>query len=149
VPPESGASLIHNDFKFDNIAFNPLSPPHVSSVFDWEMATVGDPLMDLGTSLGYWVEPSEIEGLSAAFIGPTWLPGALSRRELVDRYVERRGLSSGDMRFYYVYGVFKIAVIVQQIYARFVHGFTRDDRFANLDSCVHQLARQAARAMAT
>jgi aminoglycoside phosphotransferase (APT) family kinase protein len=107
------------------------------------MATLGDPLMDLGTSLGYWVEASEIAQLSASFVGPTWLPGALTRKELVDRYTERRGLASCDMRYYHVFGLFKIAVIVQQIYARFVRGSTSDSRFAALASCVRQLARQA------
>jgi aminoglycoside phosphotransferase (APT) family kinase protein len=112
------------------------------------MATIGDPLMDLGTTLGYWVEASETEQLSASFVGPTWLPGALTRRELVDRYAERRGLGACDMRYYYVFGLFKIAVIVQQIYARFVRGFTSDSRFATLDSCVRQLAQQATRVIA-
>ena len=126
----------------------PISPAKVSTVFDWEMATIGDPLMDLGTSLGYWVEASEIEQLSASFVGPTWLPGALTRKELVERYAERRGLGSCDMRYYHVFGLFKIAVIVQQIYVRFARGFTSDPRFATLDSCVRQLARQAAHAIA-
>jgi aminoglycoside phosphotransferase (APT) family kinase protein len=148
LPAESGASLIHNDFKFDNVAFDPQMPQRVSTVFDWEMATIGDPLMDLGTTLGYWIESSETEQMSASFIGLTWLPGALTRRELVERYAQRRGLASCDMRYYYIYGVFKIAVIVQQIYARFVRGFTNDGRFATLNSCVLQLARRGALAIA-
>jgi aminoglycoside phosphotransferase (APT) family kinase protein len=148
IPPESGTSLVHNDFKFDNMAFDPSCPAKVSTVFDWEMATIGDPLMDLGTSLGYWVEASEIGQLSASFVGPTWLPGALTRKELVERYAERRGLGTCDMRYYHVFGLFKIAVIVQQIYVRFARGLTSDARFANLDSCVRQLARQATCAMA-
>jgi aminoglycoside phosphotransferase (APT) family kinase protein len=148
IPPEGGTSLIHNDFKFDNVAFDPDCPAEVSTVFDWEMATVGDPLMDLGTTLGYWVEASEIGQLTASFVGPTWLPGALTRNELVQRYAQRRGFGSLDMRYYHVFGLFKIAVIVQQIYVRFARGFTQDARFANLDACVRQLARQAARAIA-
>jgi aminoglycoside phosphotransferase (APT) family kinase protein len=148
IPPESGTSLIHNDFKFDNVAFDPGSPAKVSTVFDWEMATVGDPLMDLGTTLGYWVEAAETAQLTASFIGPTWMPGALTRRELVERYAERRGLGSCDMRYYHVFGLFKIAVIVQQIYVRFARGSTNDARFASLDACVRQLARQSARALA-
>ena len=148
MPPESGTSLIHNDFKFDNVAFDPDCPTRVSTVFDWEMATIGDPLMDLGTSLGYWVEASETAQLTASFVGPTWLPGALTRKELVERYAERRGLASCDMRYYHVFGLFKIAVIVQQIYVRFARGFTSDTRFANLDSCVRQLARLATQAIA-
>jgi len=147
IPAESGASLIHNDFKFDNVAFDPKCLARVSTVFDWEMATIGDPLMDLGTSLGYWVEASETEQLTASFVGPSWLPGALTRKELVDRYAERRGLGSCDMSYYHVFGLFKIAVIVQQIYVRFACGFTSDSRFATLDSCVRQLSRQAAHAI--
>jgi aminoglycoside phosphotransferase (APT) family kinase protein len=149
IPAESGASLIHNDFKFDNVAFDPQCAGQVSTVFDWEMATLGDPLMDLGTSLGYWVESQEIAQLSASFVGPTWLPGAMTRKELVERYSERRGLPSCDMRYYHVFGLFKIAVIVQQIYVRFVRGATSDERFATLDACVRQLARQAAHEIAT
>jgi len=148
LPAESGASLIHNDFKFDNVAFDPQNPRQVSTILDWEMATIGDPLMDLGTTLGYWVEASEIAQLSASFVGPTWLPGALTREELVDRYAARRGLASCNMRYYYVFGLFKIAVIVQQIYARFARGSTGDPRFATLNSCVRQMARQATRAIA-
>lgn len=148
MPAESGVSLIHNDFKFDNVAFDPTAPERVATVFDWEMATIGDPLMDLGTTLGYWVEASEIEQLSASFVGPSWLPGALTRRELLDRYAARRGIETFDMRYYYVFGLFKIAVIVQQIYARFARGFTQDPRFASLETCVCQLARQAAHAIA-
>jgi aminoglycoside phosphotransferase (APT) family kinase protein len=148
IPAETGASLIHNDFKFDNVAFDLNNPAHVSSVFDWEMATIGDPLMDLGTTLGYWVEASETEQLSASFVGPTWLPGALTRTELVERYSQRRGLPSRDMRYYYAFGLFKIAVIVQQIYNRFVRGSTSDPLFAAINSCVRQLARQAAHAIA-
>jgi aminoglycoside phosphotransferase (APT) family kinase protein len=144
MPTESGVSLLHNDYKFDNVAFDPDSPARVSTVFDWEMATIGDPLMDLGTTLGYWIEAPETEQLSASFIGPTWLPGALTRTELIERYAQRRGLASCDMRYYHVYGLFKIAVIVQQIYVRFARGFTSDPRFATLDACVCQLARLAA-----
>jgi aminoglycoside phosphotransferase (APT) family kinase protein len=148
MPPESGTSLIHNDFKFDNVGFDLIRPAKVSTIFDWEMATIGDPLMDLGTSLGYWVEASEIAQLSASFVGPTWLPGALTRRELVERYAERRGLGSCDMQYYHVFGLFKIAVIVQQIYVRFARGDTKDTRFAALDSCVRQLAQLAAKTIA-
>ncbi len=148
MPQESGTSLIHNDFKFDNVAFDLNYPSQVSTVFDWEMATIGDPLMDLGTSLGYWVEAPEIAQLSASFVGPTWLPGALTRKELVERYTERRGLGSCNMRYYHVFGLYKIAVIVQQIYVRFARGYTKDTRFATLDSCVRQLARFAAQAIA-
>jgi aminoglycoside phosphotransferase (APT) family kinase protein len=144
LPAESGVAIIHNDFKFDNIAFDPDNPRRVATVLDWEMATIGDPLMDLGSTLGYWVEASEAEELAASFVGPTWLPGAMTRQELIDRYAERRGLQSSDMQYYRVFGLFKIAVIVQQIYARFKRGLTHDPRFETLDASVRSLARQAA-----
>lgn len=143
MPAECGASLIHNDFKFDNVAFDPKQPEKITAVFDWEMTTLGDPLMDVGTTLGYWVEANEVGQLSEAVVGPTALPGAMTRAELWDRYTARRGLAGRESRFYYVYGLFKIAVIIQQIYVRFVRGHTQDPRFATLASRVQQLARQA------
>lgn len=142
-PPESGAALIHNDFKYDNVVLDPTDLARVVAVLDWEMATVGDPLMDLGTTLGYWVEAGDSQGLRWHATGPTDLPGSLTRRELVDRYAERTGRDVTNVLFYYVFGLYKIAVIVQQIYARYVRGHTRDARFAQLNELVAVLAEQA------
>jgi aminoglycoside phosphotransferase (APT) family kinase protein len=105
--------------------------------------------MDLGTTLGYWVEAGDPPPLRLAAMGPTDLPGSLTRRELVDRYAERTGRNVADVLFYYVFGLYKIAVIVQQIYARYVRGYTRDPRFARLDGLVAVLAEQADRAVGT
>ena len=113
------------------------------------MATVGDPLMDLGTTLGYWVEADDPEGLKRVATGPTYLPGSLSRRELAARYCEQTGRQLTDMLFYYCYGLFKIAGIVQQIYARYARRYTRDPRFARLNEWVAVLAQQASRALET
>jgi aminoglycoside phosphotransferase (APT) family kinase protein len=149
VPAESAAALIHNDFKFDNLLLDPDDLTKVVAVFDWEMATIGDPLMDLGTTLGYWVESTDSEGLQQVATGPTYLPGNLTRQELVGRYEDKTGRRLCNALFYYCYGLFKIAGIVQQIYARFVRGHTRDPRFARLDAHVAVLIRQAEKSLET
>ena len=100
--------------------------------------------MDLGTTLAYWVEDGDGEELKAVAFGPTHLPGSDSRRRLADRYAERSGRAVRDLDFYYCFGLFKVAVIVQQIYYRFRQGLTRDPRFAGLGRAVAVLARQAA-----
>lgn len=143
LPPEVGAALIHNDYKYDNLVLNPDKPTEIRAVLDWEMATIGDPLMDVGTSLGYWVEADDPPLLQAMAFGPTALPGNLNRRELFERYCELSGREGGSAVFYFVYGLFKIIGIVQQIYYRYRHGFTHDQRFAVLDQVVLLLAQQA------
>ena len=143
APAESGAALIHNDFKYDNLVLDPADGTRVIAVLDWEMATIGDPLMDLGTSLGYWVDPGDPPELRHLALSPTLLPGNPSRAQLVERYAEVSGRDVGEAVFYYVYGLFKIAVIVQQIYARYRAGHTSDPRFARLIDGVHACARRA------
>jgi aminoglycoside phosphotransferase (APT) family kinase protein len=147
MPPESGAALIHNDFKYDNLVLDPSDLTRLVAVLDWEMATIGDPLMDLGSSLGYWIEANDPELLQQSAFGPTTLPGSLTRHELVERYQEQTGRTVANALFYYCYGLFKLAVIVQQIYARYVRGFTRDPRFAQLNTTVALLGQQAERAL--
>src|SRR5262249_43820027 len=99
LPPDSSPSVIHNDFKFDNLVLDPADVTQVVAVLDWEMATLGDPLMDLGTTLGYWVESSDPEPLQRAAVGPTMLPGSLSRRELVDSYEQLSGCEVSSREF--------------------------------------------------
>ena len=149
TPAESGAALVHNDYKYDNLLLDPADLTHIVAVLDWEMATVGDPLMDLGTTLGYWVEAGDPEEVRAGAFGPTALPGSLTRQELVARYAEKTGRDVSGILFYFCFGVYKIAVIVQQIYARFVRGHTRDERFARLNERVAALGRQAITALET
>src|SRR5262249_60364056 len=117
---ESRAALVHNDYKYDNLLLDPADLTRVIAVLDWEMATVGDPLMDLGTTLGYWVESGDPEPVQAGAFGPTAVPGSLTRQELVARYAEKTGRGGAGMVFYYSVGLYKIAVIVQPIYARVV-----------------------------
>lgn len=146
-PAEAGATIIHNDYKYDNVMLDSRDLTKIAAVLDWEMATIGDPLMDLGTSLGYWVQSTDPDELREAAFGPTALPGSLTRRELVLRYEDRSGIRVTDEVFYYCFGLFKLAVIVQQIFARFARGNTNDPRFARLDQLVLLLASQADRTL--
>jgi aminoglycoside phosphotransferase (APT) family kinase protein len=146
-PPESGVAVIHNDFKYDNVVLDPANVTRIVAVLDWEMATLGDPLMDLGTTLGYWVEAGDPEPLRSAAVGPTMLKGSLSRRELVEHYQEASGREISSPRFYYCFGLFKVAVIIQQIYARFARGHTHDPRFAKMNEVVAVMSQQAVRAI--
>jgi len=143
-PPESGASLIHNDYKLDNLMLDPADPTRIVAVLDWEMATVGDPLMDFGTALSYWVEAGDPREFLHLRFAPTAHAGFLTRREASLRYAGRTGRDVTNIAYYYVFGLFKVAVILQQIYYRWVKGLTRDDRFAAFDAMVRALAAQAA-----
>jgi aminoglycoside phosphotransferase (APT) family kinase protein len=143
MPPESGAAIIHNDYKYDNLILDAADPTRIVAVLDWEMATIGDPLMDLGATLGYWVEAADPPALRQAAFGPTALPGSLTRQELLDRYQEQTGRTAANPVFYYAFGLFKLAVIVQQIYARYARGHTSDTRFAHLNQLVTVLGEQA------
>jgi len=139
VPTESGAALIHNDYKFDNVMLDPNDLTRITAVLDWEMVTIGDPLMDLGTTLGYWMSRDSGDELLNMPFNPRVLMENISRRELVELYSEATGNDVSNILFYYVFGTFKIAVIAQQIYARFVKGFTKDPRFAHFDKFVAAL----------
>ncbi|HVF47364.1 MAG TPA: phosphotransferase family protein [Pyrinomonadaceae bacterium] len=147
VPPESGAALIHNDYKFDNVMLDPNDLTRITAVLDWEMVTVGDPLMDLGTTLGYWMSPEAPDEMLDMPFNPRVLMENITRRELVEMYAETLGRTIPDMLFYYVFGTFKIAVIAQQIYARYARGATRDPRFAGFNEFVGALGRIAADAI--
>jgi aminoglycoside phosphotransferase (APT) family kinase protein len=126
--------------------FDPGDPRRIRAVLDWEMATVGDPLLDIGTTLGYWIDADEPDLRPFAFV-PTDRPGALTRAEFAQAYLRARGgRGEGDLVYAYVFGLCKIAVIAQQIYARYVNGHTTDERFAALGAVVTALGRAAARA---
>ena len=125
--------LIHNDYKYDNVVFKDDSWNEVTAVLDWEMATLGDPLMDLGTSLGYWTVASDHDFIQQGIPSPTIFEGNPIRSELVEMYVQKSGKNVDNLVFYYVFGLFKIAVIAQQIYYRYKKGFTSDPRFASLN----------------
>ncbi len=130
IPEPNVPSFIHNDYKYDNLVLRPEKLDDITAILDWEMATVGDPLMDLGTTLGYWCEDSDPPALKPFNL--TWIPGNLTREEVATKYLTSRKMGHDNILFYYVFGCFKIGVIVQQIYARFKQGLTKDPRFAQL-----------------
>lgn len=145
VPGSSYTSFIHNDFKYDNLVLSPDKLEQVKAVLDWEMATVGDPFMDLGTTLAYWCEAGDPDALKPFNL--TWLPGNLRRMEVIEHYAKTSKISVPDMLFYYVFGSFKIGVIVQQIYARYKKGLTQDPRFAALIHVLKACARNGVAAL--
>ncbi len=132
-PKKYNSTLIHNDYKYDNIVYDKNDWSKVIAVLDWEMCTLGDPLMDLGTSLSYWFTDDDPAWLTAGLPMTTGEPGNPSRMEVVEMYEKQSGRKVDHLVFYYSYGLFKIAVIVQQIYYRYKKGYTTDERFANLN----------------
>ena len=137
--------LIHNDFKLDNIVLEESNPLNIVGVLDWEMATIGDPLMDLGSSLAYWIQKDDHPDLLAIRMMPTNAEGAPTREELVKLYSELSGLETGGFDFYYCFGLFRLAAIAQQIYYRYYHGQTKDERFKTMIIGVHVLENAARR----
>lgn len=141
--------LIHNDFKYDNVVFKDDSWQEISAVLDWEMATLGDPLMDLGTSLGYWTIATDHDFVKQGIPSPTIFEGNPIRSEIAQMYAEKSGRNVDNLVFYYVFGLFKIAVIAQQIYYRFSKGWTTDARFANLNKAAELCCKLALKAIKT
>lgn len=145
LPAKHDAALIHNDYKYDNVVLDPNDLACIVAVLDWEMSTLGDPLTDVGTTLAYWAEPNDPAPLRQ--FGITVLPGNLDRQQWVKHYAARTGRDMSNMVFYYVYGLFKNGVIVQQIYARYRKGLTQDARFANLIELVRVYGDMAVRSI--
>ena len=145
LPVEHKAAFIHNDYKYDNVIFNPDNLADIVGVLDWEMATVGDPLMDLGGTLAYWSEPTDSDEIK--YFNLTWLPGNLTRQGVIDRYAEKSGRDVSNILFYYVFGLYKNAVIAQQIYARWKQGHSKDPRFGMLLPIIQGLGSRAVDAL--
>jgi aminoglycoside phosphotransferase (APT) family kinase protein len=141
-PRESGATLVHNDFKYDNVILAP-DLSRVVAVLDWEMATIGDPLMDLGTALGYWIEPDDPPVFQVMVFGPTNRPGNLTRAQFVERWSRATGRDATNVLFYYAFALFKLGVVAQQLYKRYVDGFTTEERFAAMIMGVRAVATGA------
>jgi aminoglycoside phosphotransferase (APT) family kinase protein len=131
APEDVGACVIHNDWRFDNVVLDPGDPTRVIGVLDWELATIGDPLMDLGGALAYWVEATDNALMRMTRRQPTHLPGMLTRQEVVEYYLDKTGLRPASWAFYEVFGLFRLAVIAQQIYYRYFHKQTRNPAFKN------------------
>jgi aminoglycoside phosphotransferase (APT) family kinase protein len=143
--PEAGrpATLVHNDFKLDNVMLNPQEPSQIVAVLDWEMCTVGDPLVDLGILLCYWAEKDDPEDRREAISPVTVQSGWMTRKEITEQYAKRTGRDVSRIDFYEIFAIFKIAVVVQQIYFRYVRGQTHDERFAAFGPRIEGLARAA------
>jgi len=146
TPDDVSTCVVHGDFRLDNLVLDPEDPASIRAVLDWEMATLGDPLMDLGNSLAYWVQADDDRVARSTRRQPTHLPGMLTRTELVDAYFERSGRTKPDnWVFYEVYGIFRLAVIVQQIYRRYFLRQTRNPAFRNFWFLVWYLDRRCRR----
>lgn len=149
VPPDPDpaagrpATLVHNDFKLDNVMLDPRDPARVVAVLDWEMCTVGDPLVDLGIFLCYWAQKDDPEARRESISPVTTEPGWMTRREIIERYAEKTGRDLSTVAFYEVFALFKVAVVLQQIYFRYVKGQTHDERFKDFGVRVEGLAKAA------
>ncbi|MFF5635939.1 phosphotransferase family protein [Streptomyces sp. NPDC012825] len=137
-PDDAALRVVHNDWRLDDFVLDEKSL-RVTGVLDWELATLGDPLMDLGSALAYWVQADDGRAARAMRRRPSRLPGMLTRTEIVERYRDRTGLSTDDWPLYEVFGLFRLAVIAQQIYHRYHHEQTRNPAFRNLWPAVHYL----------
>jgi aminoglycoside phosphotransferase (APT) family kinase protein len=141
IPADTGATIIHNDYKYDNVLIAADDLTQITAVLDWEMATIGDPLADFAGALGYWTEQGELTfGSSGCFM--TSSEGSLTRQEVVDYYAEKSGRDITNMNYLYAFALFKLAVILQQIYYRYATGKTTDERFAPLGMVVQHLAQK-------
>jgi len=143
VPESPPPTVIHNDYKLNNLVLDPEDLTEVRAVLDWEMATLGDPLFDFAVSLSYWIEPDDPDELKAVMPTVTVTPGFMTRKELIDRYAEQSGRDLAEMHWYVVFGYFKLAAILQQIFARWKNGQTEDERFADFGERVRTLILHA------
>lgn len=139
IPADSKSCLIHNDWRLDNVVFDPNEPTKVIGVLDWEMATIGDPLMDLGSALAYWVQADDDPVTQQFRRQPTNVAGMMTRQEVVDYYLDKTGLQIDNWTFYEVYGLFRLAGIAQQIYYRYYHKQTDNPMFKDFWVVIHVL----------
>ena len=147
LPAPLPPALLHNDWKFDNLLVDATDPSVIHGVLDWEMATVGDPRFDLATALGYWVQGDDPPMLQQLALGVTNAPGCLTRRDVVARYAATRGVPVDEPVYWWVFGLAKVAVIVLQLYSRYVAGTSRDKRFAMLGQMAALMMRTARSAL--
>ncbi len=150
MPPESQRhSILHGDFRIDNVILDQQNPCNVLAVLDWEICALGDPLMDLGNSLAYWIQDDDPPEMKQLLVQPSNAPGMLTRREILHLYQDRTGIDTSDFSFYQVYGYWRLAVILQQIYFRYFHGQTKDVRFRTFGMAAQQLGEHCQRLIAT
>ena len=146
-PPEVAGCLIHNDLKYDNVVLDLEDATRIVGVLDWEMATLGDPLMDLGTTLGYWLDPDDPPMVKKLKLGSTTLAGNLTRSQVVERYAAATGRDLSHILFYYVFALFKVCGIAQQLHARLQAGLTQDARFEMMIDGVRTFSELGVRAI--
>jgi len=148
VPPESGRhSILHGDYRIDNVILDNNDPHNILAVLDWEICALGDPLMDLGSSLAYWMQADDPIELRSLVMQPSAAPGMLTRQEILGLYQEKTGLDTSDFTFYLVYGYWRVAVILQQIYYRYFQGQTQDERFKTFGIATQHLGEHCQRLM--
>jgi aminoglycoside phosphotransferase (APT) family kinase protein len=145
---DNAICVIHNDYRFDNVVLDPQQPLHIIGVLDWEMATLGDPLMELGGSLAYWVQADDDATFQSFRRQPSNAPGMLTRREVIDYYGSRTGRSVENFDFYEVFGLFRLMVIIQQIYRRFALGQTTNPQFAGFGHAARYMGERCRRIIA-
>jgi aminoglycoside phosphotransferase (APT) family kinase protein len=143
IPESPPATIVHGDFKLDNVMWNPTGPPKVIAVFDWEMSTIGDPLADLGWMLSYWPDPTDDPSNRGMVTAMVPEHGYLTRREMLDRYEAKTGRKMTNFPFYQAFAIFKLAIIMEGSYARFVLGQTDDPLFIQMKERVPALADSA------
>lgn len=143
LPESSYHSLVHNDYKLDNTMFDADDPARVVAILDWDMCTLGDPLSDVGTLLTYWTGPGDSAAVRAIGTMPAGDFNFYSRGQILQRYARQSGRDLSNMPFYHVLGIFRLLVILQQIYIRYVRGYTQDKRFAQLNVSVDALTNWA------
>ena len=143
-PDDVASCVIHGDWRIDNVVFD-LKAARIVGVLDWELATVGDPLMDLGSALAYWVDRDDEPGFAALRRQPSHLPGMPTREEFVQKYLQLSGRRCDDFTFYEVFGLFRLAVIIQQIWARYRAGQTTNPAFAGFGDACNTLINRAER----
>ena len=147
MPEDEHICLTHNDFRFDNLVLDSEDPTHIIGVLDWELATLGDPLMDLGNTLAYWVQSDDDRIAQGTRRQPTHLDGMLRREEVIEYYMDQSGFRTDNFAFYEVYGLFRLAAIAQQIYYRYHHKQTRNPAFKHIWFFVHYLMWRCKRAI--
>ncbi len=140
MPPTVDTTIVHNDFKLNNLVLDPYDPIVVNGVLDWELATIGDPMCDIGAVLAYWGESGDPDiGISVV----TNQPGFFLRREMAERYAQVSGRDISHINYYTAFGFYKLAVILQQLYYRWKKGALNDDRFKNLNLPIANLFEMA------
>lgn len=140
---ERGAAIVHGDYRIDNCILNKDDPTKIEAILDWEISALGDPMMDLGNTLAYWIEQDDPAFMHMMVRQPSKAKGMMTRQEILEFYAEKSGADVSGFQFYYVYGIFRLAVIIQQIYYRFYHGQTDNPRFKDYGQMVNALGQLA------